>query len=128
MLPQCTLFPLFNGSKVLSSASDKIKLFAKNFSKNSNLDDFSIPLPTFPSRTILRLYNISFTPKIVRKVITNLNSSNMSGPDCNPVVVLKKCQLEPSYILAEPFSMLKLFNKGSTEDPVFETQLKCILI
>ena len=31
--------PLFNYMVVLSSASDKTKLFAKNFSKNSNLDD-----------------------------------------------------------------------------------------
>ena len=31
--------PLFNGPEVLSSASDKTKLFAENFSKNSNLDD-----------------------------------------------------------------------------------------
>ena len=30
--------PLFNGPEVLSSASDKAKLFAENFSKNSNLD------------------------------------------------------------------------------------------
>ena len=29
--------PLFNGPEVLSSASDKAKLFAKNFSKNPNL-------------------------------------------------------------------------------------------
>ena len=31
--------PLLNGPEVLSSASGKAKLFAKNFSKNSNLDD-----------------------------------------------------------------------------------------
>ena len=31
--------PLFNGPKVLSSVSDKAKLFAENFSKNSNRDD-----------------------------------------------------------------------------------------
>ena len=31
--------PLFNGPEVLSSASGKTKLFAGNFSKNSNLDD-----------------------------------------------------------------------------------------
>ena len=37
--------PLFNGLEVLSCASDKAKLFAKNFSKNSNLDDSSISLP-----------------------------------------------------------------------------------
>ena len=34
-----TIPPLFNGSKVLSSASDKAKLCAENFSVNSNLDD-----------------------------------------------------------------------------------------
>ena len=34
--------PLFNGPEVLSSASDKVKLFAENFSKNSNLDDSGI--------------------------------------------------------------------------------------
>ena len=31
--------PLFNGPGVLSSASDKAKLFPENFSMNSNLDD-----------------------------------------------------------------------------------------
>ena len=31
--------PLFNGPQVLSSASDKAKLFAENFTMNSNLDD-----------------------------------------------------------------------------------------
>ena len=30
------------GSEVLSSASDKAKLFAENFYKNSNLDDSGI--------------------------------------------------------------------------------------
>ena len=34
--------PLFNGSEVLSSVSDKAKLLAKNFSKNSDLDDLGI--------------------------------------------------------------------------------------
>ena len=46
--------PLFNGPEVLSSASDKAKLF--------------------------------------EKVITNLDSSKASGPDCIPVVVLKNCE------------------------------------
>ena len=43
--------PLFNGLEVLSSASDKAKLFAENFSKNSNLDDSVISLPVFPSKS-----------------------------------------------------------------------------
>ena len=90
---------------MLSSASDKVKLFAKNFSKNSNLDDSGISLPVFPSRINLKLHNISITPKMVKKIITNLDSSKVSSPDCIPVVVLKNCEPELSYILT------KLFNK-----------------
>ena len=93
--------PLFNGPEVLTSASDKAKLFAENFSKTSNLDDSGISLPVFPSRTDLKLHNISVTPKMVRKVIKNLDLSKASGPDCIPVVVLKNCAPELSYILAE---------------------------
>ena len=96
---------LFNGPEVLSSTSDKATLFAKNFSKNSNLDDSGISLPVFHSRTNLKRHNISITPKMVKKVITNLDSSKASGPDCISVVVLKNCEPELSYILA------KLFNK-----------------
>ena len=81
--------PLFNGPEVLSSASDKTKLFAENFSKNSNLDDPSVSLPVFLSRTNLKLHDISVTPKVVKKVITNLDLAKASGPDCIPVVVLK---------------------------------------
>ena len=62
---------LFNGPEVLSFASDKAKLFAENFSKNSNLDDSGISLPVFPSRTNLKLHNISITPKMTEKVMAN---------------------------------------------------------
>ena len=96
--------PLFNGPDVLSTTSDKAKLFAKNFSKNSNLDDSGISLPVFPSRTNLKLHNISITPKMVKKVIMNLDSSKASGPDCIPVVVLKDCEPELSYTLAKLFN------------------------
>ena len=95
--------PLFNGPEVFS-ASDKAKLFAKNFSKNSNLEDSGISLPAFPSRTNLKLHNISITPKMVKKVITNLDSSKASGHDCIPVMVLKNCEPELSYILAKLFN------------------------
>ena len=86
---------LFDGSEVL----DKAKLFPKNFSNYSNLDDSGISLPVFPFRTNLKLHIISVTPKMVKKVITNLDPSNMSGPDCIPVVVLKNCEPDLSYIL-----------------------------
>ena len=96
--------PLFNGPKVLSPASDKARLFDENFSLNSNLDDSGASLPVFPSRTNLKLHNISVTPKMVRKVVINLDLSKASGPDCIPVVVLKNCEPKLSYILAELFN------------------------
>ena len=98
---------------MLSSASDKAKLFAENFSLNSNLDDSGISLPVFPSRTNLNLHNISVTPKMVRKVVMNLDLSKAFSPDCIPVVVLKNCEPELSYILAE------LLNK-SLKEPFFQ--------
>ena len=117
---------LFNRPEVLSSASDKAKLFAKSFSKNSNLDDSGISLPIFPSRTNLKLHNISITPKMLKKVITNLDSSKASGPDCIPVVVLKNCEPELSYILAKLFkkcrkeSCFPECTKVSSVVPVFK--------
>ena len=44
---------------------------------------------------------------MVKKVIANLDSSKASSPDCAPVVVLKNCQPELSYILAELFNMCR---------------------
>ena len=88
----------------MSSASDKAKLFAENFSKNSNVDDSGIFLTVFPSRTNLKLHNISVTPKMVKKVIINFDFSKASDPGCILVVVLKNCKPELSYILAELFS------------------------
>ena len=79
-------------------------MFAENFSMNSYLDDLGIPLPVFSSRTNLKLHNISVTPKIVKKIITNLDLSKAFGLDCIPVVVLKNCEPEVSYILTELFS------------------------
>ena len=69
--------PLFNFPEVLSSASDKAKLFTKNFSENSDLDDSSISLRVFPSKTNMKLH-ISVTPKIAKKVIRNLDLSKAS--------------------------------------------------
>ena len=55
------------------SAWDKAKLFAKNSSRNPNFDDSGISLSVFPSRTNLKLHNISVTPKLVKEVRTNLD-------------------------------------------------------
>ena len=84
---------------MLSSASDKAELFAKNFSNNSNFDDSGVSSPFFPSRTNKKLHNISINPKIMN--MANLDSSKASVTDCIPVMVLKNCEPELSYILAE---------------------------
>ena len=88
---------------MLCSASDKGKLFPENFSENSNLDDSGISLPIFPSRTDLKLHNISATPKMVKKVMTNFDLSKASGRDCIEVVVLNKCEPELSVVITELF-------------------------
>ena len=61
-------------------------------------------LPVFLSRTNMKPHNISVTPKMVKKVVTNLDLSKASGPDCIPTVFLKNCEPELSYILAELFN------------------------
>ena len=68
------------------------------------------------SRTNLKPHNISLTPKIVKEIISNLDLSKASSTDCIPVVVLKNCEPEVSYIQVE------LFNKCLKESvvPVFE--------
>ena len=58
---------------------------------------------------------------MVKKVIMNLDLSKPSGSDCIPKVVLKNCESELSYILAE------LFNK-CLEDSCFPNCLKVSLV
>ena len=62
---------------------------------------------------------------MLKKVIKILALSKMPGPDCIPMVVLKTCKPELSYILAECFNKgLKSFSpdcwKVSSEIPVFK--------
>ena len=72
---------------------------------NPNLDDSGISLHVAPSRTYLIRHNISVTPKMVKKVITNLDSSKASSTTIIPVVALKNCEPERSYIVAEIFNI-----------------------
>ena len=61
-------------------------------------------IPAFAYRIYLTIHNILVTPKLVKEVTNNLDLSKTSGPDCIPVVVPKKSELELSYILAELFN------------------------
>ena len=42
---------------------------------------------------------------MIKRIMTNLDSSKASGSDCIPVVVLKNWEPELSYILVELFNM-----------------------
>ena len=55
---------------------------------------------------------------MVKKVITNLDSSKASRLDCIPVVVLKNCEPELSYILSELFN--ECLKDCFPEFPVFK--------
>ena len=57
---------LCNSLEALSSASDKAKLFAKNFSKSSNVSDSGISLPVFSFRINLKPHNIFITLRMVK--------------------------------------------------------------
>ena len=63
---------------------------------------------------------------MVKKVIMNLDLSKASGSDCIPVIVLKNCETELSYILAKLFnnclqeSCFPDFWKVSSVVPVFK--------
>ena len=89
--------------RVNSTDHDLLLAFC-NTSSDFHMEKTDISLPVFPSRINLKLHNISVTPKMVKKVIMNLHLSKASGPDCIPVVVLKNCEPELSYILAELFN------------------------
>ena len=116
---------------MLSSDSDKVSLFAKIFCKNSNLDDSGI---SFLSITNLKLHNTSITPKMVKKVILSVDSSNVSCSDCIPVVILRNCETEVSYRLAELFNMCLKEScfadclKVSSVVPVFKNVGKGLLL
>ena len=64
-----------------------------------------LSLYLFSLLVLISNWLIFLKPKMVKKVIMNLDSSKASGPDCVPVVVLKNCEPELPYISAELFSM-----------------------
>ena len=98
---------LFNDPEVLSSASDKAKLLAESFSKNSNLDYSSISLLAVSSRTNLKLH-IPATLKLIKRVMADRDLSKAYSPNCVPVIHLNDCKLKLSDILVE---LLNIFLK-----------------
>ena len=52
----------------------------------------------------MKLHDYPITPKMLKKFITNFDSSKASGPELNLVVVLRNCEAEFLYILADLFN------------------------
>ena len=90
---------LDKGKSAIPPLFDTEVLSSENVSKNSYLGDSGVSLHFSPSRTNLKLHNTLVTFKLVKKIITNLDSSNESSPDCIPVVVLQNFESKLSYIL-----------------------------
>ena len=65
---------------MLSSASEKTKMFPEMSSKNSSLDDSGIYLPAFSSRINTTLHNILLTLDLVKKIIIDLDFSKVTCP------------------------------------------------
>ena len=67
-------------------------------------DELDSSLPILPSRTIIKLHNISVVPNFHRKIITKLNSPKVPDPD-NILVYYRTLSPEPPHILAEVFNV-----------------------
>ena len=61
----------------------------KSFRRTRSIDDSDISVLDFPFRTSVRLHNVPVTPKMVKKVIADPDSSKAPGFDCILVLVLK---------------------------------------
>ena len=96
---------LIKQKRLLLTRNSALVTFGELLIVDLNLDDLGISLPTFLSRTNLKLHDIHVTPKLVKKVMTNLYISKISGLDCISVVVPKKCWPESSYLLFELFNI-----------------------
>ena len=78
----------------------------KSFLRTLNLMiQTDISLPAFLFRTNLKICNISVFSKFVKNGVTNLDSLNAPDPHFILVLVLRKCELQLSYVLAELFNM-----------------------
>ena len=88
---------------------------AKNsFVAEVTFNDSGISLPASCSSSNLKLHYISVTPKMVKKVITNLDLSEVSSPECIPVVVLKKSCFLDCWKVSLVVSLFKNIGERST--------------
>ena len=113
--------PLVNGSQIIQSSKGKAELFANMFAENCRLKSAPNLSPNLDPRTDTDsevLDSIQFSPFVISRVLSKLDTASASGPDQIPAVVLKQLAPELSPILS------KLFNKCIKES-VFPESWKC---
>ena len=91
---RCSLMHLINQNWLL-------KTFLRTLILMTQISFYLFSLPQLIWNCIIFLK----LPRLLKKVITNLDSSMAFGLHCIPVVLLKNCEPELSYILAELFNM-----------------------
>ena len=77
VLSESATLPPFKGQQILSTALYKARLF-----------DSGMSLPAFLSWNSLKLHDIPVTPKMVKTIITDIDSSIAFDLDCTPQAVL----------------------------------------
>ena len=116
--------PLVSGSQIIQSSKGKAEVFATMFAEHCRLSSAPKFPPYFEPRKSSEdlsetgLDDIQFTPFVISRVLSKLDTASASGPDRIPAIVLKQLAPELSPILS------KLFNKCIKES-VFPNCWKC---
>lgn len=84
-----TVTTVINGPEVISSSTDKAKIFASIFTSNSTLDNKGQRLPNFPRQTEHDLSNILISVREVSGLIKSLNPAKATSRDNIPIIVDK---------------------------------------
>ena len=89
---------------VVSDSVEKANLFADIFASNSCLNDSGKVLPPIQS-TQFAMKPIHFRHKLLKSIISKLDSNKATGPDGIPAIVLKKCSPELVPVLSKLYSI-----------------------
>ena len=93
---------LTSNGRTADTAREKAECVNSVFALKSCVWNPSLSVPTLPSRRQLSLDSVSFSPDKVERLLWNLDSDSVTGPDSSSPRALKTC----SSALAHPLSVL----------------------
>ena len=85
-----------------TTAREKAQVFCKTFAEKCNLQGARKDAPFLDKSTHSSFNNVTFKPKIIHRLLRQLDPAKATGPDLIPSRVLKECSAE----LASPLSRL----------------------